>query len=433
MSLRLRFQAGVAWNMASAVMTQGSLFLANVIIANFLGRNVFGEFSMTYNTLITFAGIAQMYMGVAATKYVAELRSVDKVRAGRVLGLCTMATLVTGLAATLLLAGASSWLAPVVLKAPQLIQPLVIGSLFVLLSAASGYQQGALAGLESYRTLATISLLHSAFHVLISAGMAWVWGLEGAVASLVLSGVLRWFMLDRAIRREAEIQGIVVICRGAWQESKMLERFVLPATLAGLWGLPAWWIANAFLARQPDGFTQIGLYAAANSIRLLVLFLPGMLSSVALSLLSNQLGLGDQRQYRRVFWTSAAVNAASVIAGAVVVAVAGQWLLGWYGAGFVDAYPALLLLVASTIFEGLALVAYQVLSSKERVWVSLLIAVPRDALLLGAALLLVVDHGAVGLAGAYLIAWIFGCAAVYWAAISIGLEIRRADAARVEP
>lgn len=422
-SLRSRFKQGVTWNIVGAVSTQGSTFLANVIIANLLGRGAFGEFSMVYSTLVALAGIAQMYTGIAATKYVAEFRSVDRERTGRILGLCSATTFIGGIVAGAILALIAPWLAANVLNAPSLGLPLALGSVFVVFSAVNGFQVGALAGLESYQAIARIGIAQGVFHVSVTTAMAYIWGLEGAVVGLVASNVLRWVLFERAVRREAIRQGIKIHVRGAWKERRVLEQFIVPAALAGLWGLPALWLANAILVRQPGGYDQMGLFAAANNLRALILFLPSLLNNVGTSLINNQLGIGDQRCYRAVFWANAGAIAGAVVVGAAVVAVMGPWLLGLYGPGFTDARPALLLLAASTFFEGLALAGYQVLGSKEKIWLSLLIALPRDGLLVLSAFFLTTSFGASGLAAAYLIAWIFGCIAVYGAVLSIGLDI----------
>jgi len=101
--LRARFLHGITWNVVNALFTQGSVFLSNVIIANLLGREIFGEYGMIQSTLLTVSGIAQVATGITATKYVAEYRSTDKEKTGRILGLCSTVTFLTGCVATLLL------------------------------------------------------------------------------------------------------------------------------------------------------------------------------------------------------------------------------------------------------------------------------------------------------------------------------------------
>src|SRR5260370_28006853 len=88
-SLQLRFQTGIVYNTIGAVFNQGSTFGFNIIVANLLGRQVFGEYAMIQSTLATLALIAQLAVGYTATKYIAEFRSTDPQRAGRILGMMT--------------------------------------------------------------------------------------------------------------------------------------------------------------------------------------------------------------------------------------------------------------------------------------------------------------------------------------------------------
>ena len=117
-SIRARFARGISWNVVSSVFTQGSVFLTNVVIANILGRDVFGEFGMIQNTVLFFAGMGQMATGVTATKYIAEFRSSDPARAGRILGLCSSVTFIAASIATLIIVLTASWLASAMLKSP---------------------------------------------------------------------------------------------------------------------------------------------------------------------------------------------------------------------------------------------------------------------------------------------------------------------------
>lgn len=57
--LRARFHAGVFWKVVATLATQGSDFLANLVITNLLGRDGFGEFSIVRTTVLALAGSAQ--------------------------------------------------------------------------------------------------------------------------------------------------------------------------------------------------------------------------------------------------------------------------------------------------------------------------------------------------------------------------------------
>ena len=421
--LRARFQSGIFWNGIAAVAMQGSTFVANIIIANLLGRAGFGEFSIVYTTVLAAAGIAQVATGTTATKYVAEFRDVEKERTGRVLGICSLVSLVSGLVATIFVMSSASWLAERVLSAPHIADDLVVAAGLILFSAANGYQLGALAGFEGYRRLAQVSISTGVVHVVAVALATFWWGLGGAVTAIVGSAAVRWLLFNIALRTEADQWGIAIRYRHALSERAILHRFAMPAAIAGLSSMPAIWLSNVFLA-QSGGYGQVGLFSAANNLRNLVLFLPALTNNVGQTLLNNQKGRRDQTRYTKVFWSNMAATAALLLGASVVLATFGKLLLGLYGATFVEAYPILMVLVAAVVMDGMATSAYQVVQSQERMWVSLFgIALPRDLLLVVGAYILTAGHGGFGLATAFALAAAGGLVATLFAVRHIGLSV----------
>ena len=103
MRLSHRLGRGIAWNAMAAVFTNGANLLTALVLANLLGRETFGEFAIVQSTIASVAGIAQVATGLTATKFVAQYRSQDKKKAGRILGLCSVVTVLTGLVGAFLL------------------------------------------------------------------------------------------------------------------------------------------------------------------------------------------------------------------------------------------------------------------------------------------------------------------------------------------
>lgn len=404
-SLRSRFGKAAMWNAIGAAFTQGATFFTNILVANLLGRELFGQYSIILSTLMTIAGVAQLATGLTATRYVAELRNNDKARAGRILGMCSIVALVAGAVGTATMGMSATWLAADVLSVPQAALGLQIAAAFVLFSVMNGYQSGALAGLEAYRTLARLGALTGIAQVAASVGLTWLWGLNGALLGLVLTSVLRWWVYSRGIKREAAAFGIQVTRHGLRQEKPVFFRFALPAAISGISSLPALWLANALLVRQPNGLTEMALFMAANNLRILALFLPNLLSGVGTMLINNQLGAGDRKKYSEAFWINVVLTSITVICGALLVAVLGPTLLNLYGREFGPGYQTLLVLLVATVLEGVALGPYQIVQSHERMWLSLLvIALPRDISLVLLAYFLAPQMGSVGLAYAYTVA-----------------------------
>ncbi len=398
------------WSIAAALATSGFNFVLRIIIARLFGRDGFGEFGMVLSTVATVAGIAQLAMSYTATKFVAELRSSDPARAGRVIGLASIVSILTGSLGAVALCASARWLAANSLGAPHLSGSLQLASVVVFFTVLVGYQIGALAGLESYRSLAILALATGATNLIAAAIGAATWGLNGAVGGMGLGGSLQWLMFRWATEAACRREGISICRRGVLSERTVLFSFAVPAALCGLSSAPAIWLANAFLARQPGGYSQLALYTAAFSVRTLVFFVPSLVNSVSMSLLNNQKGLQDWDGYRRVFRTNMVVTGVSVAVAALAVGLVGVRVLALFGRDFRVGYPVLLVLLLAAVLEGVMASMYQVVQAESRMWSSLFfISLPRDVLIVFLSYLLSPRLGALGVATAYAAGWMVAC------------------------
>jgi O-antigen/teichoic acid export membrane protein len=109
-SLRARFARGAFWSLLGMGIAQGLALVAAIITARLLGKVAFGEFGMVTGTVGAFGILAGLGLGLTATKYVAEHRSTDPVRAGRILGLSTQVAAVSGGTVALVLFLLAPWM-----------------------------------------------------------------------------------------------------------------------------------------------------------------------------------------------------------------------------------------------------------------------------------------------------------------------------------
>jgi O-antigen/teichoic acid export membrane protein len=423
-SIRERFAAAIGWNLLAIGALQGSAFAVNVMLANVLGKQHFGEFAIIQNTLVTLASIGQVATGITAAKFVAENRVYNKRVAGEIIGLCSVLTLVTGLLGTGLLIGFAPWISADVLHAPQLKSGLEIAAAASLFLTMNAFQIGALAGLEAFRAAAIVSGAIGLLHVALCGIGAWLFGMEGALWALLLSSFVRWVAFDRLLRSEALEQGVERSWAGWRAQRGILRTFAIPAAICGMSSMPSLWVANALIARQRHGYELLALYSAAFQLKSLVLLLPTMFNNVGMSLLNHQRGIGNAKGYRRVFWLNVAIGGGAAALGAVLMGALGIPLLQLYGGTFADAYAALLVLLCSAVFEGFATGAFQAVQSKGRMWPAFwFVVLPRDLLVVILALALVATYGLMGLASAYSIAWIFGSLLTFIYAFRSGLKL----------
>jgi O-antigen/teichoic acid export membrane protein len=401
-----RFARGVYWNSLGTLFVQGSTFVTSILLARLLGREVFGELAMIQSTLLTLSSIAQVSTGLTATKYVAEFRDADKLRAGRVLGLCSVLTLATGVIATLFLLISSPWMAANFLAAPHLTSSLAISAAFVLFSVMNGYQIGALAGLECYKSISVFGALLGAAHLALCSVGAMAWGLSGALGGMACSALLRWVVYGLVLRREISKRGIVLNRRDGLDERDILRRFALPAALSGLTTMPAVWLGNALLVQQPNGYAEMGSYSAAINLRTVVLFLPVLLNGVAVALINSHKGREERSSFQATFYLNLRLTTAAALIGALLMALFGGAALKVFGSDFAVSNVAnmILLMSISVVLEAIGIALYQLIQSHEKMWLSFFaIALPRDMLIVVSAYFLTERFGGAGLAGAFAI------------------------------
>jgi O-antigen/teichoic acid export membrane protein len=143
----------------------------------------------------------------------------------------------------------------------------------------------------------------------------------------------------------------------------------------------------------------MGLYAAANSLRGIVLFLPALVNNVGVSVINNFYGSRHLGGYRAAFWGNFWVTCVSLLMGAPFLLLFGEPVLRAFGRDFIEAVPLLRVVFFSALLEGLSVAAYQIVLSRARIWTALYsISLPRDCLIVGLAWFLVPKHGALGLA-----------------------------------
>jgi len=297
-------------------------------------------------------------------------------------------------------------LAGKVLANPELSTPLRIASAAVFFGVSNVFLIGALAGLESYPSIGKAGLIATICTVTACVVGAKTGGLVGAVTGLVIGGMIQSVTLGSFVFSETARHGIAVRIGGLRSESNLLMRYAVPVALSGLVTLPAIWLGNTLLARQQGGYDAVAVFAAANTFRIMVIFVPSIINSVSLSLLNNQRGLGNEGRFRRIFWFN--VGTAGVIAAsaAAVISFAGPLLLKIFGRDFAGGYPVLLVLMMATVPESITNAMLQLVHSRERSWSVLRgVTIPAFGALVVMAWLLTPIAGASGLAWAYLVAW----------------------------
>lgn len=395
--------------MLGAVFNQGSTFALGVIVAKDLGRESYGSYAFLQGTLATLIIVAQVALGFVATKCVAEFRSTQKERAGRIIAVSITISAITGLMATAIAFGGANLVASRVAQQPQLVPLIRFASPVVFFAVVTAILTGALAGLAKFRTIAVTGVIAGTAYLAIGAAGTIGWQLRGVAVALALSAALQTVIVWIALFRESARAGIPIVFGGIDSikaERSMLQHMTLPASLAGFVNMMGIWLSMAILARQADGITQLALFTAANSLRMIVAFVPALINNVGFPMLSNLKGEADSAGYRRMFWTNVASVVGAALCGAIVIGAAGPYVLRLFGNSFGPGYPVLLILLFTTVPEALGISIHQAVQTHGSLWTTILcVSLPREITCVIAALVLAPRYGAIGLAVSYLLGY----------------------------
>lgn len=367
-----RLAKGTFWSMAGAVISRGLGIVASIVVARTLGKVGFGELGIISSTVAMFQLFAGFGLGLTATKYVAEHRRSDPLKAGRIIGMAWIVTAVTGGICAVLLAVLAPWLAAHTLAAPHLSGLLRITAIALLITALNAAQNGALSGFEAFKTIATRNLIAGVLNFPIMIAGVLLAGLKGAVWATVISCAANWFICHLAVRREARRFNVPLGFSGCMQELPLLWRFSLPAVLSGMMVTPVNWVCNAMLVNQPNGYAEMGIFNAANQWRNLVLFLPNILMCPVLPILSTTRGkASDPTSFKKTMSITQGFIVMIAFPVCTGLMFFSDWLLRLYWKSTAQESLVLVLLLSVSLIQCLGAVGGSAIAAKGKMWMGL--------------------------------------------------------------
>lgn len=412
--LKARVIRGVTWSIIGVIAAQGLKLLSTFIIARSLGDVGYGELGIINSTVVTFGVFAGLGLGITATKYIAELRIQDAVRAGQVIGFLLKLAFVTGGLMTLLTLLFAPLIAEHILNASHLTVELRIGSFLLFLNALTGVQIGALAGLESFRAIAIITIIEGVLHfILISLG-AVLFGLIGAVVAYMLVAAVKLALSQWTLQKSCQNQHITISYKTSHPDWHILWTFALPALFISLSSQPFSWLSRVMLTSQPEGYADLGLFNAAFSWTIVLLFLPRQILRPSVSILSNLFAERLMPQFQRLVRMNLVLVVGLSAAAAGVLILFSPLIMQAYGDDFSRGTNVLIIILIAYVFSSSTLVFRDVMTSIGEMWWQVVFTLMAGIVLIIS--LPIFGRNAVGLASAYLLSYISLAAiqSIYW-------------------
>lgn len=348
-SMGSRFVKGAFWSLLGTLIAQGLSMLAGIFAARVLGKVGYGEFGMINSTVGMFGTFAGFGLGMTATKYVAELKTRDPERTGRILGLSNYVSIVFGGVVTLILFVFAPQIAINAINAPFLVNELRISCGLLFINALNGAQIGALSGLEAFKAIAKVNLYRGLLSFFITVISVWFYGLSGLVISTVIAGALGWWLNHITLKRECAYAGIVISHNNLIDELHVLWKYSLPAFLAGVMVGPIVWLTNAMLVNQASGYSEMGLLNAANQWKGVLTFLPVTIACSVLPAMSSIFGdFGASSEANQSVEIANTMNQVVIWPISIFLMLLASPIMMLYGEGFQNGRVLFILLIGGT-------------------------------------------------------------------------------------
>ena len=429
-SVRRRLAGGMFWTTIGSLLGQGIIALGSVLLARILGKEGFGQYGILQSTIGMFSVFAGLSMGYVATKYVAESIAADKEETGRVVGLSLLVAGVAGLVVTFALAATAEPFARRFLGSEGLAGELQIASPILLFGAVSGVQRGVLAGLEQFRAQNILVTAMAAVTVGLTTVGALLADLSGAMWGSMLGAALLLLTLTLVYHRALVRAGIPVHYRASWRERRVLWILAIPALLSGIMVAPVVWVTNALLVNTPGGYGEMGVFNAANQWRTLLMYVPSIVLTPLLPIMTQLHAAGQFQELRRVLIRTSAASVGVVSCLALGFSLFAKPIMQLYGSGFESGTDIFYLLMLVSVLLSAGLVVGGLLSSTGAMWTGFLFNSVWAAIMMGTAALAIPRYGALGLAFAYALSYsVHTCIQFlyFWT------YVRGSDAARRSP
>jgi O-antigen/teichoic acid export membrane protein len=372
------------WALFGNIIGKGLAMAAGIFVARFLGNEIFGEYGMIRNTLMSIAILSTFGLGFTSTKFIAEYKNRNPEYLNKIVQYSNYITLLISSVMAIALFVSATYITDTILEASHLAVPLRLVSIWIVFNAITTTQIGILAGLNAFKGMARVNTIIGIITFLSSFILTYLYQLNGALTALLLSQILNCILnfnllkknmpknIDNNVNNKLLLRKILIFSLPvAIQES------LFPLTL---------WIISLLLIRLTN-YGELGVFVAAMQWNALILFVPGILRNVVLSHLSES--IGDKKKHDRSMKIILVINFLMTFIPFLIVFIFSDFISSFYGPSFSGLSKVINIAVFTTILSSIYNVYAQAYLSKGKNWLMLRLRLFRDIGIISVAFFLI--------------------------------------------
>lgn len=327
------------WALLGSVIGKGLSLIAGIVVARFLGKELYGEYGTIKTTLTYIAIVSTFGFGYTATKYIAEYIQERTDKMHSLVNKIYKITLVFSSVLALLLWIFANQIA-VFIDAPHLNNALRISAIVIIANALTTAQIGILSGFKSFKAIAKNNTYAGIVIFVTSIIFTYLWEFEGAVYSLLVSFIFQVLLNELSMRNVLRRY----VCRQAVgkDEIKHMITFSMPIALQESLYTVVHWLSVLLLIKYAN-YGEVGISSAASLWQSLVIFVPSVLKNVMFSHLTST------SEHGRLVNKLILINFCSSIIPVAVVLLFSNLICSFYGNNFAGLHPVLIVSVLSSV------------------------------------------------------------------------------------
>lgn len=371
------------WALFGSVLGKGLSLIAGIVVARFLGKEVYGEYGMVKTTLIQIAMFSTFGLGYTITKYVAQFKIEKKESVRQIVRFSVVVTaIISGFIALLIFIFAKQVAS--FIDAPNLYVMLRLTSIAIIFNAITTTQIGALSGFNSFKAIAINNSYAGVVTFILSVLFTYYYGLNGAVVALVIS------LLFNCLINYFSLQKVLILYPILNTKDRKLNKKILSFSLPVALQESSYSITNwllIFVIIKLSNYGELGIYNAASQWGALIAFLPGVLRNVMLSYFSET--IKDKAKHKKIVNIMLIVNFGVTLIPFLIVYIFSDFICSFYGKSFANMNQVLNIVVFTSIISALTNVFLQEIISNGKNWFLFLTRLIRDVLLVGVSVILI--------------------------------------------
>lgn len=396
-----RIFRAIAYGVGGAIGSKALMMLANILASKILGKEVYGQYSLVYSTVLTFVTISSSGINATMSRYVA-LHKHEPDKLGSIISSLTVISGVLALFVSLLLYLSADVISVWVSESSQLTLYFQLTSITVLFSSLASIQQGIYLGMERYRQSMTIQIIGNAIFLALVLLLSPTMGIIGAILALLAGFVCQFLLMSIGNLRMYKKMDIQVTHRVSPGMLQVLWSFTLPSYMAGIIVLPVVWFTNSMLSKF-SGYGAMAVFSVAYQWMQIATFIPSQLGQMR-PIYTDLFAQGRIGELRNIVHKTILTSSALLVPFVLLAVLFASFILGLYGEGYTEGTLVFSLMLMTALFINVQQQIGSVFQAVGRMWLAFVINFVW-AVVLVVGYLLLKDQGALGLSIAYLIAY----------------------------